>query len=167
MSPHGTLSSSFHVMMFLSTPSYDTVPRISFIHVPVCEELKISFLLFYCCFFSQTENPNSERPYTFKDFLLHPRRLAWVHDYLIFCLSLFTFHSDMFICSVNNRPQSILYFQTFMTIFFSSLSKKTTTLICRAATSPESRVTCVSKWPTYPKTQVQRRKRQNRLRTLM
>uniref|UniRef100_A0A8C4F3K8 E3 ubiquitin-protein ligase n=1 Tax=Dicentrarchus labrax TaxID=13489 RepID=A0A8C4F3K8_DICLA len=28
---------------------------------------------FYCFVFSQTENPNTERPYTFKDFLLHPR----------------------------------------------------------------------------------------------
>lgn len=43
------------------------------------------------CFFSQTENPNTERPYTFKDFLLHPRRLALFHGYLIFCLSLFYF----------------------------------------------------------------------------
>uniref|UniRef100_A0A3Q3GIA1 HECT-type E3 ubiquitin transferase n=1 Tax=Labrus bergylta TaxID=56723 RepID=A0A3Q3GIA1_9LABR len=34
----------------------------------VFEDLKIFFLLF-----SQTENPNTERPYTFKDFLLHPR----------------------------------------------------------------------------------------------
>uniref|UniRef100_A0A8C3AYD0 E3 ubiquitin-protein ligase n=1 Tax=Cyclopterus lumpus TaxID=8103 RepID=A0A8C3AYD0_CYCLU len=35
-------------------------------------KVKISF---YCIFFffSQTENPNTERPYTFKDFLLHPR----------------------------------------------------------------------------------------------
>uniref|UniRef100_A0A8D0AQX7 E3 ubiquitin-protein ligase n=1 Tax=Sander lucioperca TaxID=283035 RepID=A0A8D0AQX7_SANLU len=33
-------------------------------------KLNISFLFY---FFSQTENPNTERPYTFKDFLLHPR----------------------------------------------------------------------------------------------
>uniref|UniRef100_A0AAQ4RIZ3 E3 ubiquitin-protein ligase n=1 Tax=Gasterosteus aculeatus aculeatus TaxID=481459 RepID=A0AAQ4RIZ3_GASAC len=34
-------------------------------------KIKGLFLLFV--FFSQTENPNTERPYTFKDFLLHPR----------------------------------------------------------------------------------------------
>uniref|UniRef100_A0AAQ5Z6P5 HECT-type E3 ubiquitin transferase n=1 Tax=Amphiprion ocellaris TaxID=80972 RepID=A0AAQ5Z6P5_AMPOC len=34
-----------------------------------CEELKTFFFMS----FFQTENPNSERPYTFRDFLLHPR----------------------------------------------------------------------------------------------
>ena len=34
------------------------------------------FPVFIVLFLSQTENPNTERPYTFKDFLLHPRRLA-------------------------------------------------------------------------------------------
>uniref|UniRef100_A0A8C3AYR4 E3 ubiquitin-protein ligase n=1 Tax=Cyclopterus lumpus TaxID=8103 RepID=A0A8C3AYR4_CYCLU len=36
---------------------------------------KVIKISFYCIFFffSQTENPNTERPYTFKDFLLHPR----------------------------------------------------------------------------------------------
>uniref|UniRef100_A0A3B5A097 E3 ubiquitin-protein ligase n=1 Tax=Stegastes partitus TaxID=144197 RepID=A0A3B5A097_9TELE len=35
---------------------------------------KISFFMFFfVCFFFQTENPNTERPYTFRDFLLHPR----------------------------------------------------------------------------------------------
>uniref|UniRef100_A0AAQ4RMS3 HECT-type E3 ubiquitin transferase n=1 Tax=Gasterosteus aculeatus aculeatus TaxID=481459 RepID=A0AAQ4RMS3_GASAC len=33
---------------------------------------KVSLFLLFV-FFSQTENPNTERPYTFKDFLLHPR----------------------------------------------------------------------------------------------
>lgn len=32
--------------------------------------------LIFLFIYLQTENPNNERPYTFKDFLLHPRRLA-------------------------------------------------------------------------------------------
>uniref|UniRef100_A0A672Z7P1 E3 ubiquitin-protein ligase n=1 Tax=Sphaeramia orbicularis TaxID=375764 RepID=A0A672Z7P1_9TELE len=35
------------------------------------ENRLVTFLFMF--FFSQTENPNTERPYTFKDFLLHPR----------------------------------------------------------------------------------------------
>lgn len=55
-------------------------------------------LIFYYYFFFhffQTENPNSERPYSFKDFLLHPRRFAF--HFLLFA-SLFTFHFSFMLC---------------------------------------------------------------------
>uniref|UniRef100_A0A7N5ZSP9 HECT-type E3 ubiquitin transferase n=1 Tax=Anabas testudineus TaxID=64144 RepID=A0A7N5ZSP9_ANATE len=39
----------------------------------VFDENRLVSFLFIVLFFSQTENPNRERPYTFKDFLLHPR----------------------------------------------------------------------------------------------
>uniref|UniRef100_A0A4W6BZF6 E3 ubiquitin-protein ligase n=1 Tax=Lates calcarifer TaxID=8187 RepID=A0A4W6BZF6_LATCA len=48
-------------------------PRKHRLLLEVFDENRLVNFLFIVLFLSQTENPNTERPYTFKDFLLHPR----------------------------------------------------------------------------------------------
>lgn len=87
------MSPSSRTKVSLNTQSNDSSSQKMKINSFDCEpvwrvEYFLKFLVLFCFVFSQTENPNSERPYSFKDFLLHPRRLAQCH-----CFCLHVLHS--------------------------------------------------------------------------